>query len=125
MERSADKQDEERAEGEGRRFPWEEEPDDDGEPGLVKRNLEELGDEAAEDVRTLHGGSSIGFFGTRLPLRLLGAISVFIGVFVGVYLLTWAAPGDIGLAVGLFVAAILAVIAVKLFASLSSASAAA
>lgn len=49
---------------------------------------------------------------------------MFVGVFVAVYLLTWAALGDIGLAVGLFLAAIDAVIAVKLFTSLVATSAA-
>jgi hypothetical protein len=128
MERSAGEteQREERDDGEGgdgrRRFPWEEEPEGDDEPGIVKRNLDELGEEAAEDARRLHGGGAVGILGARVPVRMIGAISVFVGVFVLVYLLTWAALGDIGLAVGFILAAIVAVIAVKLFASLSSSS---
>lgn len=109
--------------GEGKRFPWEDADEEDDRPGVVARNLDELGEEAAEDGRALQRGRSIEIFGTSLPLRLIGAISVFVGVFVGVYLLTWAALGDIGLAVGLFLAAIVAVIAVKLFASLAATSA--
>jgi hypothetical protein len=110
---SADQQDQRK------RFPWEEEPEDDGEPGVVARNVEELGEEAEHDLRTLNRGSSFSLFGARIPVRLIGAISVFVGVFVLVYLLTWAALGSIGLAVGLILAAIVAIIAVKLFASLT------
>jgi len=100
---------EERSDAEGAR----QQPQDNDESQSATKTV---ASNAEAEGRKLMGGRKINFFGGPLPVRSLAAIAVFIAVFVVVWLLLWAVLGSIGLIFGWLIAALVGLVAVKLFA---------
>lgn len=84
--------------------------------------LDDLRAQLERSGERLQRGRRLKLPAAVLPARSLGAMAIFIAVFVVVYLLTWAALGTIGVAVGFFAGAVVGALAVKLFADRAGAA---